>query len=378
MLHFVVMAGGAGTRFWPESRSARPKQLLNLAGQRSMLQMTIDRLGGLVNGDNLWLLTSAALVQAAGEQLPQLADGHMIGEPCKRDTAPCIGLAALLLSRSDPQATMAVLPADHVIQPAEKFQQALVTAAALVEENPQRIVTFGIKPIYPATTFGYIERGEQLKADNVRQAQHPHPSPLPKGEGSGELQAYHVSAFREKPPAEVAQQYVASGRFYWNSGMFVWKAATIIAALGERQPEMLARLQIIVDSWNKPNAQEVFSQEFAAIKGISIDYAVMEHAAEVAVIEAPFTWDDVGAWQAVARLVGTDAEGNTISGRHLGVNTQRCIVRSGENHLVATVGVQDLIVVHTPDATLVANRHDEEAIRKIVKLLEERGWTEYL
>jgi mannose-1-phosphate guanylyltransferase len=369
MLHIVIMAGGAGTRFWPESRAARPKQLLQLAGKRSMLQMAVDRLGPLAKADNLWILTNAALVEAARTQLPMLTVDHVIGEPCKRDTAPCIGLAALLISRTDPQATMVVAPADQVIQPAEHFQQAILTAAELVDNSPKRIVTFGIKPIYPAVSFGYIERGEQLET-NPNQA---------AGERSApNHHVYRVSKFREKPPADVAQQYVASGRFYWNSGIFVWKAATVLQALEQQQPEMVAHLRAIVAAWDRPDAQKVFAQEFAKIKGISIDYAVMEQAADVAVIEAPFTWDDVGTWQAVARLAGTDADGNTVAGRHLGINTHRSIVRSSDDHLVATVGVNDLIVVHTPDATLVANRHDEEAIRRIVKMLEERGWTEHL
>jgi mannose-1-phosphate guanylyltransferase len=233
-----------------------------------------------------------------------------------------------------------------------------------VDDRPGRIVTFGIKPTYAATTFGYIERGEALQGN-------------PQAAAS-DIRAYQVSRFREKPPAAVAQEYLESGRFYWNSGIFVWKAATILSALRERQPEMLARLQAIVDAWDRPDAQEVFAREFAAIKGISIDYAVMEQAKDVVVIEAPFAWDDVGTWQAVSRLAPADAEGNTIAGRHLGIDTKGSIIRTDEKHLVATVGVSDLIVVHTPDATLVANRLDEESIRKIVKLLEERGWTEYL
>jgi len=376
MLHIVVMAGGAGTRFWPESRAARPKQLLPLAGQRTMLQMAVDRLGALGGKENLWILTGAALIEAVRKQLPKLSASHVIGEPCKRDTAPCIGLAALLLSQKDPQATMVVMPADQVIQPDDKFQQSILAAAALVDQNPQRIVTFGIKPTYPATTFGYIERGEALST--AERMEHPHPSPLPRGEGTEPQRVFHVSHFREKPPANVAQEYVASGRFYWNSGIFVWKAATILQALEQRQPEMLARLRTIDAAWAKPDSQEVFAHEFAAIKGISIDYAVMEHAADVAVIEAPFTWDDVGTWEAVARLADADGKGNTVAGRHLAIDTAGSIIRTDEHHLVVTVGVNDLIVVHTPDATLVANRHDEESIRKIVKMLEEQGWTEYL
>jgi mannose-1-phosphate guanylyltransferase len=369
MLNIVIMAGGAGTRFWPESRAARPKQLLPLAGERTMLQMAIDRLGTLGDANNLWILTGATLIDAVRKQLPGLPGNHVIGEPCKRDTAPCIGLAALLLSKHDSQATMVVMPADQVIQPDDQFQKAILEAQAIVAQSPNRIVTFGIKPTYPATTFGYIERGEPLKTDS---------SAGGKSAGTAVNSVFHVSRFREKPPASVAQEYLASGRFYWNSGIFVWKAATILSALAERQPEMLVRLQTIVAAWNSPKAQEVFAREFAAIKGISIDYAVMEQAKDIAVIEAPFTWDDVGTWQAVARLAGTDADGNTVSGRHIGIDTHGSIIRTDENHLVATVGIEDLIVVHTPDATLVASRHDEESIRQLVKLLEERGWTEYL
>ena len=191
-------------------------------------------------------------------------------------------------------------------------------------------------------------------------------------------QVYRVSQFREKPPANVAEEYLAAGRFYWNSGMFVWKAATILSALEERQPETISRLKAIVAAAESPDFNTVFNHEFAAIKGISIDYAVMENAKEVAMVEAFFDWDDLGTWQAVARQAPADAQGNTIAGRHVGINTANSIIRTDDQHLIATVGVNDLIVVHTPDATLVANRHDEESVRRIVKLLEERGWTEYL
>ena len=364
MLHFVIMAGGAGTRFWPESRLARPKQLLPLASQRSMLQMTVDRLGDLAQPQNTYILTAVALTEAVAKQLPDLPRQQILGEPCKRDTAPCIGLAALLLSLNDPDATMIVMPSDQVIAPADQFQQCLQTSVALVEEKPERIVTFGIKPTYPATTFGYIERGASLSSKSQPNA----------------FSVFEVQRFREKPPLEIAKEYIATGNFYWNSGIFVWKAATIVAALKQRQPEMLARLQMIVAAWGKSDFDQVFAREFAAIKGISIDYAVMEHAKDVAVVEWNHVWSDVGGWQAAAKLWLTqpDGEGNLTSGRHLAVDSKNCILRSDDKHLIATIGISDLIVVHTPDATLVANRNDEESIRRIVKLLEERGWTEYL
>ena len=188
---------------------------------------------------------------------------------------------------------------------------------------------------------------------------------------------YAVARFREKPPLAVAKEYLAAGNFYWNSGIFVWKARTILDALQRHEPEMVGHLQKIAAA-GKTDFSEVFTREFAAIRGVSIDYAVMEKASNVAVIEAPFDWDDVGSWQAIARLQGADGEGNTIGGKHLGLNTSGTIVRTSDDHLIVTLGLKDCIIVYTPDATLVANRRDEESVRKIVKLLEERGWNEYL
>jgi mannose-1-phosphate guanylyltransferase len=359
MLHAVIMAGGSGTRFWPASRAARPKQLLNLLGGRTMIQSTVDRLGNLVPSERISIVTAASLVSQVRQQLPQLSPRSIVGEPCRRDTAPCIGLAALQIVRTDPAGTMAVMPADHVISPDAAFQRAIAQAASLVEAGLERIVTFGIRPTYPAESFGYIERGEAL-------------------DPASHQGTYRVKQFREKPSLDVARQYLAAGNFYWNSGIFVWKAATILKALEEHQSEMVARLRKIDAASGNSNAAEVFDREFAAIKGVSIDYAVMEHATDVLVIEAPFAWDDVGSWQAIARLQGTDAEGNTISAKHLGLRTLGTIVRGEGDHLIVTLGISDLIVVHTPDATLVANKHDEESIRQLVKLIEERGWQEYL
>lgn len=367
MLHAVIMAGGAGTRFWPASRQSRPKQLLTLLGERSMIQLTLDRLAGLVPPDRTLVITNAALADLSAGQLPELPAAAIVGEPCKRDTAPCIGLAAFLVSRQDPDATMAVLPADHVIRPDEVFRAALRLAVEIVDgalatpSSPAGcIVTFGIRPTYPAETFGYIERGEHLAGGVL--------SPP----------VYRVQQFREKPKIDVAREYLASGDYYWNSGIFVWKARTILDALAQYQGEMYEHLKRIDDAWETPQRQAVLEREYAAIRGISIDYAVMEHAREILVVEAPFDWDDVGNWQSLARLRGADAEGNTISAKHLGLNTSGCIIRGSDDHLIVTLGLKDCIVVQTPDATLVANKHDEEALRQVVKLLEERGWKEYL
>lgn len=359
MLHVVIMAGGSGTRFWPASRAAQPKQLLQLAGPRTLLQATVDRLEGLVPVDSILVVTADRLLPAVREQLPEVPAGCLVGEPCKRDTAPCIGLAALLVARHDPEAILAVMPSDHVISPAAAFRDAIRQAATLVEAEPARLVTFGIKPTYPAEGFGYIQQGERLAT-------------------AGPAAVHRVARFKEKPPAAVAAEYLAAGNYLWNAGIFVWRAGTIIAALAERQPECLAHLRTIVAAWDGPDRDAVFAREFAAIRGISIDYAVLEHAREVLVVEAPFGWDDLGGWSAVARQRGADAEGNTVVGRHLGIDSVRTIVHADGDHLVVTMGVEDMLVVHTPDATLVADRAHEESVRRVVAELEKRGLKEFL
>ncbi len=362
MLHAVIMAGGTGTRFWPESRADRPKQLLTMVGGRSMVRATVERLGDLVPPDRVVIATTALLAEKIAAELPGLPPGSILAEPCKRDTAPCIGLAAFYCSRNDPDATMAVMPADHVISPDETFRAAIRFAAELVEQQPERIVTFGIRPTYPAESFGYIERAEAIAPRD--------PSPP--------AAAYRVEQFREKPDAATAAEYLDRGTFYWNSGIFVWKARTILDALEKHQPEMYGRLRRIAEVAGTPEAREVLVREFTAIEGVSIDYAVMEHATDVVMVEAPFDWDDLGSWQSLARLLGADPDGNTVAAKHLGLDTAGTIIRSGDDHLIVTLGLNNLIIVHTPDATLVASKHDEESIRKIVKLLEEKGWTEYL
>ena len=360
MLHAIIMAGGTGTRFWPASTKDTPKQLLQLVGDASLVRQTVDRLGDVAPAGHRLIVTNKRLLGAIHRAIAGVTRGVIRWRTVQAHTAPCIGLAAMLVSRHDPEATMVVMPADHVIGPSDVFQDAIRQAAQMVDDSPWSIVTFGIKPTYPAEVFGYIRRGR----------------PLPEPEGAAP--AYVVKKFEEKPDAAKAAKYLATGEYYWNSGIFVWRAATILSALAERQPVMVRHLETILAAWDTDERNEVFEREFTAIQPVSIDYAVMEHATDVAVIEAPFEWDDLGSWQSLARLEGTDAEGNTIIGRHMGVRTKGTIVHTDDEHLVVTLGLEDCIVVHTPNATLVANKHDEEQIRQVVKELEKRGWIEYL
>ncbi|HMO12803.1 MAG TPA: mannose-1-phosphate guanylyltransferase [Pirellulaceae bacterium] len=358
MLYATIMAGGSGTRFWPASRQSFPKQLLALTGERTMLQATVDRLSHVCPAERVFVLTNERLVPATVEQLPELPPQQIIGEPCKRDTAPCIGFAASLIAAQDPEGIMLVTPADQVIQTSKQFQQAIDVALKLVEEDENRLVTFGIKPTYPATVFGYIERASKV--------------------GDHPISAFQVARFREKPDIKTAQAFLEAGNFYWNGGIFVWKARTILNALREFEPQMFQRIEVIAQAIGTPQFPDVFRDEFQQIKGKSIDFAVMEHYPHIFVVEAPFTWDDVGNWSSLPRLTSQDAAGNTVIGPSVLVDTSDCIVRSSPGHLVATLGLKNCIVVHTPDATLVADRADEEAVRKIVAKLEELGLHDYL
>jgi mannose-1-phosphate guanylyltransferase len=355
MLHSVIMAGGLGTRFWPLSRRDLPKQFLSLTGECSLIQAAFDIVDPWVPADRVWVITNARYADRTREHLPRISREHILLEPCGRNTAPCIGLAAMCLETVDPEAVMLVMPADHVIAPAERFQADVERAVQMLNTDPQRLVLFGVPPSSPATGFGYIERGTAV-APGI----------------------FAVTAFKEKPNLEVAEGYCRAGTFFWNCGIFVWRAARILELLRQFEPEIAALLDELRPYLGTPDWNNALARIFPQMKSISIDYAILEREKNVAVLEAAFQWDDVGSWEAMARMVAPDAQGNIVTGQYAGIDNSGCIIRSSGNHLIATLGMQDCIVVHTPDATLVADRKDENAIRKLIALLEERGLEGYL
>lgn len=359
MLHAMIMAGGGGTRFWPRSRQRRPKQFLALAGERTLLQQALDRIEAQVPPERTWVITAGAHRAEAARQLPSLPDDRVIGEPCGRDTAACIGLGAALIARQDPAAVMLVMPADHVIEPVQEFRRAAHVAEQMAVEHPAALITFGIVPTYPATGYGYIHRGALVV------------------ERQG-VPVYRVRQFREKPSADLAERFVASGEYFWNSGIFVWRAATILSAIKERQPKLHAAVTRIAEAWSTPERESVLRREYEALERISIDYAVMEHAQEVLVVQAPYTWDDVGSWLALERMHPQDAAGNTVLASHTGIKTNRCVIVADPGHLVATVGVEDLLIIQDGDATLIAHRREEATVKQIVEQLKGQGLEKHL
>ncbi|MGE0709539.1 MAG: mannose-1-phosphate guanylyltransferase [Planctomycetota bacterium] len=353
MLHSVILAGGSGTRFWPRSRRALPKQLLALAGERTLLQDTHDRVAPL--GRSTVIVTGAELAPEISAQLPGV---ELLVEPCARDTAAAIGLAACVLAARDPAATLAITPADQVVRPAAAFQEAVREAAALAAE-PGTIVTFGIRPTSPHTGYGYIERG----------------APLVHG---GRLPAFQVAAFREKPPRAVAEAYLADGRHAWNSGVFVATAATLLDELERHLPGHHAALTRVAAAWDAPERDQVLAEAFAALPRVSIDYGVMERAARVCVLEADYAWSDVGSWAAVQALHEPDPEGNVVlDAPCLALDSRGCLVW-GDGRLVALLGVEGLAVVQTGDATLVCPLERAEEVKALVARLEAEGRTHLL
>jgi len=348
MHYAVIMAGGAGTRLWPLSRAGRPKQLLRLFEGKSLLRHAFERLRAVFDPERIFIITVAAHLEAVAEDLPELPADNLIGEPVGRDTANAIGLATAILRKNDPDAVVGIFTADHIIRPVEVFADCIRRGYAAAEADAEALVTFGIKPTFPHTGLGYIQRGGEL-ADGL----------------------YRVEQFKEKPDLATAREYVDSGRYYWNSGMFVWRAETVLAELRRHLPDSYEKLSRIAADWPSPRGKELADELYPTLQKISIDYAVMEKAAKVLVVEMPCEWQDVGSFIALESLYEADQHGNiaAAAAKFIEIDATGNIVVSEDEHLIAAIGVEDLIIVRTPDATLICRKADAQRIRNMAERL---------
>jgi mannose-1-phosphate guanylyltransferase len=363
MLYQLILAGGSGTRFWPMSRAKVPKQFLALAGEKSLIRETFERLEPLVGARRVWVVSGEAHVDLVRAEIPEIPRENILGEPVARNTAPCIGLAARCILERDADASLLVSPSDHIVRPPEAFRALVLAAARFLEDSSDAsaaepwTATFGILPRYPATGFGYIERGESL----------------PGGD-----HVFRVARFKEKPPIDRAREFVESGRFYWNSGIFLWKAGGISRLIEKHMPQLSSGLdEIGLRSRSEGGLGGALRAGFGALPSISIDYGVLELQKNVAVLVADFEWDDVGAWRAVEAYAPRDEAGNSVVGRHLAIDSRGCIL-VGKKRLIAVVGVKDLVVVETDDAVLVCPRDQTERVKEVVERLRAENRTDLL
>ena len=347
----LILAGGSGTRFWPLSRNARPKQLLNLFGDTTLLNQTIARLDGLVPRENILILTNAMQETAVREVASELPPENIFAEPAKRDTAPAVALGVALVAARNPDATMMVLPSDQLINDTAQYQSVMRDALTVAAGN-EALVTVGIKPTWACPSFGYIERGGPAKLDTIL-THHPH----------------EVDRFREKPDAELAQTFLDQGNFAWNAGMFIWSVPTVTRELAAHTPELAG---FIDDIRRADDLTAAVGEKFPNLTPISIDYALMEKASRVLNIEATFDWDDVGSWISVAKYLDEQGDNNRTNTRLAEIDSENNIIfNAREGSKIALLGVDDLIVVQTDDALLIANRHQADAIKNIGKQLPE-------
>lgn len=345
----LILAGGSGTRFWPLSRNAAPKQLLKLFDEETLIEKTVMRLEGLMPLENILILTNVEQEAAVRKALPQLPADNIFAEPAKRDTAPAIALGIGLVAARDPEATMIVLPADHLIQDAAAFRD-LLAASAAAAANTEALVTIGIKPTWACPSYGYIERGAPAAIEGI----------------PAEPPVYEVECFREKPSPEVAAEFLEKGNFSWNAGMFIWSIPTVVGELQKNCPELG---EFIKTLQNSPDIKATVASEFPNLTKISIDFALMEKAERVLNLEATFDWDDIGSWISVAKYLDQDEAGNSTSLEVSKVDASGNIVYSKEGSHIALLGVEDLIVVQTGDAVLVARKDAADDIKKLVDVV---------
>jgi mannose-1-phosphate guanylyltransferase len=356
----VIMAGGGGVRLWPLSRQKRPKQVLKFIGERSLFQLAVDRLSGIFSPDKIYVVTNAEYAPLLKEQTEIVLDDHYLIEPRPKNTAPAVALAAAVIGQKDPNATLTMLTADHYIENTKMFQELLVCGYHLAQQN--HLVTLGITPVFPATGYGYIQRG-----DSVDQY--------------GYLPAYQVKRFCEKPDRPTAEMMLANGDYDWNSGMFIWRSDVIMQEIKRYMPELGDTIARIAPIWGQTHKLGEIAQEWSGINSQSIDIGVMEQTARAIVIPAhSLGWNDIGSWQALFDILPADEKGNIIlRTRFKGLDTENSLIYSeSQERLVVTVGVKDMVIVDTGDVLFICPRDDTQKLRQVVAYLKEKGFDLYL
>lgn len=351
----LIMAGGRGERFWPKSRRNMPKQFLTITDDgKTMIQLTVERISSLVKSDDIYISTNKEYKSLVLEQLPQIPEENILCEPVGRNTAPCIGLGAVHIAKRYEDAIMMVLPSDHLIKFNKMFGDTLKDACSVAELG-ENLVTIGITPDYPETGYGYVkfEASEMLE------------------------RAYKVACFVEKPNVELAKEYLAAEEYLWNSGMFIWKVSSILKNLKKFMPETYGHLRNIQAAIGKEEYPSVLEKEFSNTESKSIDYGIMEKAENIYILPGAFGWDDVGSWLAVERIKKSNEFGNVVDGNIITINTSNCIIQ-GANKLIATVGIKDMIIVDTPDATLICSKDKAGDIKMVLENLKICNRNEYI
>jgi mannose-1-phosphate guanylyltransferase len=353
-IYVVIMAGGVGSRLWPRSREKSPKQLLHILGEGTMIQNTVARLQPMIPYDHIYIVTNRVQVDAFKDQVPQIPAGNIIAEPFGRNTAPCIALVAAQLRQRDPSGVMIVLPADHFIQNVGEFQQKLRLASEAAHEL-RGLITLGITPTRPETGYGYIQQSDRPDPDNPFHNQG----------------LRRVLTFADKPDLPTAERFLASGDFLWNSGMFVWRVDAIEEAFRRYLPELHEQIESIQAAQGSDNYQERLDSIYGQIHPISIDYGIMEKAANVYVTQCEFGWSDVGSWDETYRLARKDTNSNSIVGEAITIDTSGCFIRT-TGKMIATVGVEDLIIVDSTDGLLICKRGESQRVQAVVDYLRRK------
>jgi mannose-1-phosphate guanylyltransferase len=362
MKYAVIMAGGSGKRLWPLSRKKTPKQMLRLIKNKTLLRICYERIAPIFQTDHVLILTNAHFRDAVAQELPEIPSKNIIAEPAMRDTAPAIALAAAVLAKSDPHASMVILTADHLIEPPENLCAAINDAFAFVENNADALITFAIKPTNPNTQFGYLELGQSQTCDYAQ-------NPIAK-----------VHSFKEKPDLQTAQKYLDSGNFFWNSGMFVFKASAMLDNIKNNLPDAIPPLDNLKAAWNTPDWDNTLKTNFPLMPKISIDYAVMEKSDTVHSITLDCSWLDVGSFNAIEKILPPDENKNVLANTtaQLIDSSENIIITKNNDHLIAAIGVSDLVIAHTPDATLICHKKQTHKLKELLEQLEKRDLDKYL